>query len=122
MNDKQKIVMKSKYKDNCWVLVSGTDKRDGARDYLGNIDYTVSFLYDAGDIATEWEPKYGPIQIWDRCEKDSEDAKEHYYFDYHNTAPASWSQLAVDENNLHFHFIAGDFDYIFNVLKDWSNR
>lgn len=120
MNNKQRKVIKAKYKDNCWLLLSGIDKRDGRSDYIGYVEYVASFLYDAGDIAVEWEPKYGPIQIWHRCEKDAEGAQEHYFFDYQNSRSGSWSQIAVESHNLHHHFFAGDFDYIFNILKDWA--
>ena len=120
MNEKQKRIIKAKYKDKCWLLLSGIDSRDGQSDYIGYVDYVASFLYDAGDVAVEWEPKHGPIQVWHKCEKDAEGAKEHYFYDYENSPPGSWSQLAVEGNNMHFHFFAGNYDYIFTVLKEWA--
>jgi len=120
MNSNQKRVCKTKYKENCYVLVSAA-KRD-MKETLGDfrVKSNVSFLYDAGDVATEWEMEYGPIQIWNRCDEDDEGASEHYFYDYHNSPPLNWSQLAVDRCELPKAANSGDWDYIFEVLKDWT--
>ena len=83
MNDKQKRVLKTLYKPNCYLLAS-FHKRD-LKETFGDfrVRTTVTFFYDAGNIGAEWEPEYGPIQIWHRCEKDDEDAREHYFYDFH---------------------------------------
>ena len=119
MNKKQKRVIKAKYKDNCYVLVSGFKEKEQIDSYL-MIDYLVSFLYDDGNVAAEWEMRHGPIQIWYKWSENDEGADEHYYYEFHNTPNASWSQLAVDNSRLKENFLSGDFDYIFNVLKDWA--
>jgi hypothetical protein len=119
MNKKQKKVIKAKYKDNCYILVSGYKREEQFDSYL-MIEYVTSFLYDAGNVAAEWEMEHGPIQIWYKCEENDEGAEEHYYYDFHNSPILSWSQLAVERYQLKESFIRGDFDYIFNVLKDWT--
>jgi len=121
MNDIQKRIIKYEYEPNCYVLVSG-QKKD-PKDHYGMflVHSVVSFLYDAGEYAAEWEVEYGPIQILHRCEEADENAKPHYFYDFENSPPGSWSQLAVEENELPQAFNAGDFRYIFNILKDWAD-
>ena len=85
-------------------------------------DYVLSFLYDSGTIAAEWEPKYGPIQLWYKCDKESPDAQEHYFYEYHNTPSGSWSQLSVETEGLHEWLLMGQYVAIFNILKRWANR
>jgi hypothetical protein len=82
----------------------------------------VSFLYDAGNYAAEWELEYGPIQVWSKCDADSIDAREHYYYEYVTDSPLDFSQLAVERAELKQAAISGNFPYIFSVLKDWANR
>jgi hypothetical protein len=122
MNKNQKKVCRALYKPNCYILVSAT-RRD-PKETFGEFQVTahMSFLYDAGKVAAEWEPQYGPIQIWRKCDKDSDGAQEHYFYDFQNSAPGSWSQLAVSNMELPQAFVSGDYDYIFNVLKDWATN
>jgi hypothetical protein len=81
-----------------------------------------SFCFINGDYAAEWEPEYGPIQVWHRCGKDDAEAKPHYIFDFENSGWGNWSQLAVDENELPSAANSGDWQYIFNVLKNWAGK
>ena len=120
MNSKQKRVGKALYKPNCYILVSGAkrDMKETFGDFL--VKAQMSFLYDAGDHAAEWEPEHGHIQIWHRCEEYDEGATEHYYYDFHNSSPMNWSQLAVSNNELPQAFHSGDYEYIFAVLEDWA--
>jgi len=120
MNSKQKRVLKFEYKPNCFVLVSFRERDSGCGDF--RIKPIVSFLYDAGDVAAEWEVEYGPIQIFHKCSEDAEGAKEHYYYDYENSSPLSWSQLAVDRWGLPKEASRGEWDYIFAVLQDWADK
>ena len=126
MNAKQKRVAKLSFPgiDNAYILVSGREKKHEGWMCTGETwaNPTVSFLYDAGDICAEWEPEFGPIQLWYRCDKDAEGAREHYYYDYENGPLGSWAQTAVYELQLPQAFIKGDFAYIFMVLKDWAER
>jgi hypothetical protein len=115
-----KKVLVAKYADNCYILVSGMLKYDDFGDSY--VQPTMSFLYDAGEYAAEWEPRYGPIQVWHKCDKDAENAQEHYYYDYHNSSALNWSQLAVDQNNLPKALANCEFDYIFSVLRRWTRR
>ena len=121
MNKKQSKVIKAEYKPGCWILVSGW-KAEHQYCSTPNVDYTFTFLYDSGNVAAEWEPKHGPIQIWHKCEEDSEGAKEHYFYDWHNSDPLSWSQLAVEREQLPQMFLAGSWDTIFDVLKSWTRN
>jgi len=116
MNKLQRRVGKAEYKPNCYILVSAS-KRD-MKETLGEfrVRAHISFLYDSGTIAAEWEPEYGPIQVWEMADS----GKEHYFYDFVVDTPLNWSQLAVENNELSQAFNAGDYDYIFNVLKDWA--
>ena len=121
MNKMQSKVIKAEYKPGCWILISPM-KAKKQYDYGLKVDYVVSFLYDAGEVAAEWEPRYGPIQMWNKCNEDDENAIEHYFYDWHNTLPASWSQLSVEREQLPEMFLAGDWDVIFDVLKSWTRN
>lgn len=119
MNNKQRRVIKTKYKENCYLLASFPEReRTG---YGLQVKTQVSFLYDAGNVAAEWEPEYGPIQIWHKCNENDEGAKEHYYYDFENSQPGNWSQLAVTNAELPLGANRGDWDYIFAVLRDWAD-
>jgi hypothetical protein len=120
VNNKQRLVIKSVYKDNCYVLVSAHKAKEQHFPDDVNIEYVVSFLYDAGNVACEWEPKYGPLQIWMKCSAEDDGAKEHYFYDYENAPNMSWSQLAVNNNGMKEAFLAGNYEHIFEVLKDWA--
>lgn len=121
MNSKQKRVIRLEYhKPHCWCLVSPI-RRD-ASDPEFSIDYVLSFFYDGGEWGAEWEPRHGPIQVWHKCEEGTQNAAEHYFYDWHDTPPASWSQLAVTREGLHEAFMRADYDYIFHVLRSWTNR
>jgi hypothetical protein len=120
MNKLQKRLCKALYKENCWILVSAS-KRD-MKETFGEIKVkaAITFFYDAGNKAAEWEPQYGPIETWKRCEENDEGAREHYYYDFTNSGFGNWSQLAVDTYELPQAFLDGDYDYIFNILKLWA--
>jgi hypothetical protein len=81
-----------------------------------------SFCFINGEYAAEWEPEYGPIQVWHKCTESDENAKPHYIFDFSDSPGLNWSQLAVDENELPQAANSGSWQYIFNVLKDWADR
>lgn len=101
---------------NAFLIISGRWKTD-EKDYCVPM---VSFLYDAGDWAAEWEPQHGPIQIWEKCDKDHPKAKEHYFYDYVLDTFGNWSQLAVNHNFLPQSFVEGDYEHIYSVLKSWT--
>lgn len=91
----------------------------------------VTFFYATENFGAEWEPSHGPIQLYQKCDQDWKGeccfgkpikAKQHWFFDYVQDQPASWSQLAVDENKLKPALATGDFEHIFSVLTDWANR
>lgn len=121
MNERQKRVCKSVYKPSCYILSSFP--RKDPKEHYGEykVKTTISFLYDTGEYAAEWEPEYGPIQVWHKCDENSENATEHYYYDFTDSSALNWSQLAVDRYGLPQAAHRGDWDYIFAVLKDWSD-
>ena len=125
MNEKQKRVAKLPFPEveNAYVLISGQEK-PVEESYLNElwVKPIMSFIYDAGNVAAEWEPEYGPIQLWTKCEEGDEGATEHYFYDYHNSPLGSWSQLAVEREQLPHAFIRGNYKYIFNVLRDWAEN
>ncbi len=110
------------YGEGAYILYSASQR---SYDETGG-DFRVknhfSFAYINGNIAAEWEPENGPIQIWDKCDKDAEGAKEHYIFEYTNSGGWNWSQMAVDTADMPRMVNGGHWQYIFNVLKDWCNR
>ena len=121
MNAKQKRVLKALYKPDCYILLSGArrDPKETYGDFL--VKANVSFFVVNGDYAAEWEPEHGPIQVWHRCNEDAPNGREHYFFDFTDSGPMNWSQLAVETNELPQAFHRGDFDYIFMILKDWAS-
>ena len=110
------------YGEGAYILYSAS-KRDMKETYG---DYRVrshfSFAYVDGDYAAELEPENGPIQVWHKCDEGTKDAKKHYIFDYTDSGGLNWSQIAVDEYDLPRAVHTGDWQYVFNVLKDWCDR
>ena len=120
MNEKQKRVGKARFEGikDAWILVSGGFRTDrGHRETVAHF----SFLYDNGQgVAVEWEPRHGPIHRWHRRSEGDPDAMEHYYFDYiSNDDALTWTQLAVDEEELPEALVRGDYEYIYQVLRKW---
>lgn len=122
MNKFQKCVLKAEVKPNCFLLFSASQRPMEETFGAFWIEANVSFLYDAGKIAVEWEPEHGPIRRWYKCDKVGEKAKEHFYYDFVHDRPLAWSQLAVEREELPEAAVAGDYDYIFEVLKEWAKE
>ena len=124
MNKSQQRIGKAAFTSipNAYILVSASqrDIKETFGDY--KCQATMSFLYDAGEVATEWEPEYGPIQIWRKANANTPGAKEHYYYDWVEGGGMHWSQMAVDDNELPQAFVEGDYAYIFGVLQGWAEK
>lgn len=120
MGKLQERVGKGVYKDNCYILVSARqrDMKTTYGEFL--VEPIVSFLFDGGSYAMEWECQYGPVQIFYKATEECENKKEHYFFDYVLDRGLDWSQLAVSEKELPQAFARGDYDYIFSVLKSYG--
>ena len=110
-------VIKTLYKPNCYILISGSRVVD---EYPIRVKNHVSLLYDAGEIATEWGVEHGPIQRLEKCDATHPKAREHYFYGYVIDEFGNWSHSAVDDNGLPAAFLRGDLDYIFEVLKRWA--
>lgn len=118
-NYKSKVCLsKVENTDNCYVLVS-VRKKDTGYFSIG-CETVVSFLYDSGEYAAEWEPEYGPIMVWHKCEPSDSGAKEHYFYDFVDNTPLNCSYKAVEDTELKQAALDGSFSYIFSVLKDWA--
>lgn len=85
---------------------------------------TMTFAYVNGRVAAEWEPQYGPIQLWyERAADDHEnDRMPHWLWPFGSKSNARWSQMAVDRHALREAFAGGNYEYIFQVLADWASR
>lgn len=83
------------------------------------IESIISFFL-AGENGTsvEWEPKHGPITRITECNADHDDARPHWFYKFH-TGYGNWTQCAVNERGLPNAALYGDYEYIFNVLKDY---
>ena len=105
-------------KENCYLFVSGSRKK--TKD--GDPPLTtprISFVYEKDGVAAEWDGEYGPLQMWYEGHRDEAGAKEHYIWPFTNTPGLSWSQVAVNQNELPQRFNEGDYDGIFAVLEGW---
>ena len=121
--DRVLVVPVSQFGEGAHVIYSASKK--SAEDCCGGevrVKNNFTFCFINGNYAAEWEPEYGPIQVWHKCEKDSENAKPHYIFEFSDSQGGNWSQLAVDKNQLPNAANDGYWQYIFNVLKDWTDR
>ena len=116
------VIPVSQFGEGAHVIYSAS-KRD-VKETFGDIRVKnhFSFCFINGDYAAEWEPEYGPIQVWNKCNKDDENAKPHYIFEYENSPGLNWSQLAVDGNELPRSANEGDWQYIFGVLRRWAKE
>lgn len=104
--------------ERAFVLISGHASVSKSETSAPNGAYPVmSFVVIHGDTAVEWEPRFGPIQVWHRS--DSADATPNYIFEH---AVGDWSQIAVQDEDLAGKMIRGDFAAIFAVLHRWAER
>lgn len=120
MTSLQERVCKSRVNgiENAWILVSGSRRKTDDPYFCAKA--TISFLYDSGSWAAEWEPEYGPIQVWHKCDEKAENAKPHYFYEFTDNGPGNWSQMAVDNNELPQAFVNGEYKYIFGILEQWA--
>lgn len=102
--------------EGAYLVISGRWKND-EHDYCTPM---VSFLFDGGDFAAEWEPQHGPIQIWEKCTAEHPKCEKHYFYDYVVKVFGNWSQLAVSNNGLPSSFVDGNYEHIYSVLKQWT--
>lgn len=100
--------------ENAYVVISGHKANTG-----NGVKKCMSFFYDNGERGTEWEPENGPITKIYNCSKDHKKAQKHWFYEY-CTGYGYWSQLAVNREQLPQAFLDGDYEYIFNVLKEWA--
>ena len=120
MNNIQKRVAKAKVEgiENAFIYTSGRLDGEGRLD----VAVTLAYVDDVIGVAADWEPKYGPISVWHRCDAGDEGAKPHYIFDYVNDDGLNWSQMAVERADLRGAYAAGNFEYIFGELEAWAHR
>jgi hypothetical protein len=99
--------------EGCFLALScrKTDKN------CNGVQPAVSFLCILGDVAAEWEPTNGPIQLWFRG-----DDEEHYTFPRIRANRGDWSQLSVDHEGLPRMANAGNYAGVFEVLREWADR
>ena len=102
--------------ENAYVVISGYKTKAG-----NGVKKCMSFFYDNGAIGAEWEPDYGPITIIYKCNKKDEESRPHWFYDFY-TGQGHWSQMAVEEEGLPSAFLDGDYEYLFLVLKKWSDQ
>ena len=124
MNDMQKFVIKAMVSPNCYLIMSPKMRKSDEPKSIDNMDYAVSFLFENKEngYAAEWEPRYGPIQVWHKCNEGDEGAKPHYFFDFTDSAGGNWSQLAVEREGLHEYFYSSNWTAIFKILESWTLR
>jgi len=120
--DRVLVIPVSQFGEGAHVIYSASkrDMEETQGDF--RVKNHFSFCFISGDYAAEWEPQHGPIQIWHKCDKDAENAREHYVFEFTDSGGMNWSQMAVDREGLPQAANIGSWQYIFNVLKDWAER
>lgn len=102
--------------EGAYVVISA-----GKSDKGNNVSKRMSFFFDNGNVGAEWEPDYGPITVIYKRDKDDEDAKPHWFYEYY-AGQGHWSQCAVEKEGLPEYFLAGDYNMLFAALKDWATR
>jgi len=119
----QNRIIRAEFPDipGAFLFLSGHKKK--AKEPLEqlNTETCVSFVFISEEKATEWEPKYGPIQVWKKADGSDESHKPHYIFEFVQDTPGNWSQLAVAREGLPEAFLCGDYKYIFQVLREWAH-
>ena len=123
-------VVRSQYRERCFIYQSF----GAIKNTLGEsqIKPHVTFLADSGDgFAAEWEPQYGPIQIWTKCAEDWSgesplgskiESRAHWHFPFVQDGTFDYSQMAVEEEGLPGMLSGGDLDGVFDVLQRWADR
>lgn len=128
-------VLRAEYKPQCYVLISFERDKTAQENGETRAKPIMSFLYDSGEIAAEWCPPYGPIQIWRKAEENKRyskptlgmeadvetvGAQPHYAYPFVIPRLAEWSQLSVERHELSDSAIRGYYQYIFDILKEWA--
>jgi hypothetical protein len=116
------VVPVSQYGEGAHIVYSAAKRK--LKDTCGEfqVKNNFSFCFIDGDYAAEWEPEYGPIQVWHKCKETDKNARKHYIFDFTDSGGFNFSQLAVLDYELPQSANEGNWQYIFNVLKDWTDK
>ena len=123
-------VIKTEYRERCFIYQSFGLSKNTFGEH--QVKPHMTFLADSGNgFAAEWEPQYGPIQIWTQCEEgwkgegvfgNEIEAKAHWHFPFVKDGSLDWSQSAVQEERLPYMLGRGDIDGVFDVLERWADR
>lgn len=107
---------------NAYVLISVGEKEIGETGHM-IAEPLITYFYDGGKIGAEWEPKYGPIQVWETPTEDYEgEVKDHYFYPKVQHKPLNWSQMAVNDSGIKDSLLHGFMEHVFSVLKEWTDR
>jgi hypothetical protein len=102
---------------NSYIIISASKPSS-----CDGLEYTMSFIYDNQQgFCVEWEPKYGPITVIQKCESDHPNATPFWLWPYCKGF-GNWSQLAVNKERLPEYFKEGNYKMIFTILKKWADR
>lgn len=119
-------IIKSEFRERCFIYQSFGVREASFGDQ--EVFPHVSFLADNGDgSAAEWEPQYGPIQLWTECDESwrgeqNEKPRAHWHFPFVEDRLGDWSQLAVEREGLKGLLARGQVGAIFDVLLRWADR
>ena len=111
--------------ENAYFSISASFEDKDKTSYDDKLNVITAFMHkDSETSMIEWEPKYGAITLIEKCDEDWEGdygtaASKHWYFGWCK-GYGNWAQLAVDELGLRKAFVDGQFQYIFNSLKGYS--
>ena len=122
-------ILRTEFQERCYIYQSFLHTKSlFGGDY--SIDYHMTFFADGDNgVAAEWEPRFGPIQLWTECAEDwtettqfggTAKAKAHWHFPFVRDEHMNWSQLAVEDNQLKQELIDGNLNHIFGVLMRWA--
>ena len=123
-----RFIVRTTFREGCFIYQSLGFQEASFGDKI--IIPHVSFLADSGrGTAAEWEPRYGPIQVWRECTEEWEgetvcgsrpEPRQHWHFPFVEDEGAKCSQLAVDNEGLKDMLVRGDLDGVFRVLIQWA--
>lgn len=87
-------------------------------------DARVSYIARGPNVAAEWMPPYGPIQLLYKGDDEEVPgcklATHIYPLIQHR--PMAWSQMAVNDHDLLGYLADSNLDPIFRVLAEWALR
>lgn len=100
---------------DAYVVISGIRSNHG-----NGCAINMSFFYGTKKGGVEWLPDFGPFTLITPVDGNHPEAKPHWFYKYYK-GDSEWAQAIVDESQIVDYFLMGDYQRVFEILKNFTD-